>query len=63
MSITLYNPQCRFINEEDIKFRRKVCVIGERTQAELFEKNENPIGEYIRIDNIYFQVTSTQDQS
>ena len=46
----------RFINEEDIKFRRKVCVIGERTQAELFEKNENPIGEYIRIDNIYFQV-------
>ena len=46
----------RFINEEDIKYRRKVCVIGERTQTELFEKDENPIGQYIRIDNIYFQV-------
>jgi putative ABC transport system permease protein len=46
----------RFINEEDIKNKRKVCVIGERTQAELFEKNENPIGQYIKIDNIYFQV-------
>lgn len=46
----------RFINEEDIKYKRKVCVIGERTQTELFEKDENPIGQYIRIDNIYFQV-------
>ena len=46
----------RFINEDDIKFSRKVCVIGERTQTELFEKDENPIGQYIRIDNIYFQV-------
>ena len=46
----------RFINEEDIKFKRKVCVIGERTQTELFEKDENPVGQFIRIDNIYFQV-------
>ena len=46
----------RFINEEDIKYKRKVCVIGERTQTELFEKDEEPIGEYIRINDIYFQV-------
>ncbi|MDC0486507.1 ABC transporter permease [Flavobacteriaceae bacterium] len=46
----------RFVNEEDIRYRRKVCVIGERTQTELFEKDENPIGQYIKIDNIYFQV-------
>jgi putative ABC transport system permease protein len=46
----------RFVNEEDNKFSRKVCVIGERTQTELFEKDENPIGQYIKIDNIYFQV-------
>ena len=46
----------RFVNEEDIKYRRKVCVIGERTQTELFEKDEDPIGQYIKIDNIYFQV-------
>ncbi|NER12648.1 FtsX-like permease family protein [Leptobacterium flavescens] len=46
----------RFINDEDIKYGRKVCVIGERTQKELFEKDENPIGGYIRVDDIYFQV-------
>ena len=46
----------RFINEEDIKYSRKVCVIGEKTKTELFEKDENPIGQYIRVDNIYFQV-------
>lgn len=46
----------RFINQSDIDKQRKVCVIGERTQKELFEKDENPIGGYIRIDDIYFQV-------
>ncbi|MFT7408015.1 MAG: putative ABC transport system permease protein [Flavobacteriaceae bacterium] len=46
----------RFINDEDIDQNRKVCVIGERTQKELFEKDEDPIGAYIRLDNIYFQV-------
>ncbi len=46
----------RFINDEDIDQARKVCVIGERTQTELFDKNEDPIGGYIRIDKVYFQV-------
>ncbi|MBT8235434.1 MAG: ABC transporter permease [Bacteroidia bacterium] len=46
----------RFVNEADIEQARKVCVIGERTQQELFDKDEDPIGGYIRIDNIYFQV-------
>ncbi|MCM4169318.1 Macrolide export ATP-binding/permease protein MacB [Arenibacter antarcticus] len=46
----------RFINDEDIEQARKVCVIGERTEKELFEKGEVPIGEYIRIDNVFFQV-------
>lgn len=46
----------RFINDEDIDQARKVCVIGERTQQELFEKDEDPIGGFIRIDNVYFQV-------
>lgn len=46
----------RFINDEDIDQARKVCVIGERTQKELFDEGEDPIGGYIRIDNIYFQV-------
>lgn len=46
----------RFINDDDINYQRKVCIIGERTQKELFEEDENPLGQYIRIDNIYFQV-------
>ncbi len=46
----------RFINELDIKLKRKVCVIGEKTQQELFEENEDPIGKFIRINNIYFKV-------
>ncbi|WP_150452089.1 ABC transporter permease [Arenibacter lacus] len=46
----------RFINDADIEKARKVCVIGERTEKELFEKGESPIGKFIRIDNVYFQV-------
>tara|TARA_R110002167_G_scaffold58974_12_gene167023 strand:+ start:4184 stop:5446 length:1263 start_codon:yes stop_codon:yes gene_type:complete len=46
----------RFINDEDIAQARKVCVIGERNLQELFEKDENPIGQYIRIGSVYFQV-------
>ncbi len=46
----------RFINDQDIEQARKVCVIGERTEQEMFEEDEDPIGGYIRIENIYFQV-------
>ena len=46
----------RFINEQDQLHKRKVCVIGERTQEELFEKDEDPLGKYIRINNVFFQV-------
>ena len=45
----------RFVNQADIDEERKVCVIGERTQKELFE-DEQPVGQYIRVDDIYFQV-------
>ena len=51
----IYNPG-RFINQSDIDQSRKVCVIGERTQKELFEEGEEPVGKFIRIDDIYFQV-------
>lgn len=46
----------RFINEQDQIHHRKVCVIGERTQEELFDEDENPLGKYIRINNVFFQV-------
>ena len=46
----------RFLNDEDIDQARKVAVIGERTQKELFEKDEDPIGGFVKIDDVYFQV-------
>jgi putative ABC transport system permease protein len=49
----------RFLNELDIKEKRKVCVIGSRAVALLFKKNENPIGQHIRINGVYFKVVGT----
>ena len=46
----------RFVNDEDITQSRKIAIIGERTQKELFEEDEDPIGGFIKVDNIYFQV-------
>ncbi|HEY4786418.1 MAG TPA: ABC transporter permease [Bacteroidales bacterium] len=46
----------RFIDDEDIKTKRKVAVIGTRVRDLLFEPKENPIGQYIRIKGVYFQV-------
>ena len=46
----------RFINNIDIKEKRKVVVIGTRVKESLFEQDENPLGEYIRIQGVYFKV-------
>jgi putative ABC transport system permease protein len=46
----------RFINKKDLKEKRKVIVIGNRVREILFEPDEDPLGEYIRIFGIYFQV-------
>ena len=55
----------RYINEDDYIYERKICIIGERTKAELFEKEEDPIGDYININGIFFQIVGmhkTSDQ-
>ncbi|MDO8930376.1 MAG: ABC transporter permease [Bacteroidota bacterium] len=46
----------RLINEIDILQERKVCVIGERVQEVMFAKDEDPIGQYLKISGVYFQV-------
>ena len=46
----------RLINEIDILHNRKVCVIGERVVEVMFDKDEDPIGEYLKINGVYFQV-------
>ncbi len=46
----------RFINDIDIKASRKVAVVGKRVIADLFKPDEEPIGKYIRIQGVYFQI-------
>ncbi len=46
----------RFINQLDMKDRRKVAVIGERVHEELFGLEQNPVGRQIRIQEISFTV-------
>ncbi len=50
----------RYINDEDIKYKRKVAVIGEGTQERLFDQGEDPLGEYIRINDINFKVVGVE---
>lgn len=49
----------RFINDLDIKEKRKIAVIGVKVVEELFKKEEDPIGEYISIKGIFFKVVGT----
>lgn len=46
----------RFINEKDLADRRKVAIIGEQVQKLLFKADENPLGQYIKIKGVFFQV-------
>ena len=46
----------RYINDEDIKYERKVAIIGEGTQERLFDEGEDPIGKYIKINDVNFKV-------
>lgn len=49
----------RFLNQVDINDTRKVAVIGDRVIEVLFEKDEDPIGEYIKLNGVFFQVVGT----
>ena len=46
----------RYINDIDIKEKRKVCVLGTRIYEVLFNPGENPVGQQVRVDGIYFTV-------
>jgi len=46
----------RFINELDVKDKRKIAVIGNDVAKDLFKTGENPMGQYIRIQGVYFKV-------
>jgi putative ABC transport system permease protein len=46
----------RFINDNDIEEKKKVCVIEEEIYKQLFDKDEYPIGQYIKINDINYKV-------
>jgi putative ABC transport system permease protein len=46
----------RFLNDNDTDERKKVCVIDEDTYNQLFEEEEFPIGQYVKINDINYQV-------
>lgn len=51
-----YIEQGRFINRNDIEDYRKVAIIGQNVVNLLFEEDEDPLGEYITIKKVNFQV-------
>jgi putative ABC transport system permease protein len=46
----------RFLNNLDIRDKRKVAIIGLRVKESLFDAGENPVGDYIRVNGVYFMV-------
>ena len=46
----------RLLNDKDIIDKRKVAVIGIRVSEVMFDIDENPIGEQIKIQGVYFTV-------
>ena len=53
----------RFLNENDILGKSKVVVIAEDIYKQLFDKNEKPVGQYIKVNNINFKVIGVYKRS
>ena len=49
----------RFVNYGDIEQKRKVAIIGEGVKTALYEREEDPIGTYIKINGVNFMVVGT----
>lgn len=46
----------RYINDMDIRDKRKVCVLGSRIFETLFPDKKNPCGKFIEVNGIYYRV-------
>lgn len=55
--------QGRFLNEKDVQDARKVAVIGSRVAEVLHGPDEDPLGTWIRIQGVYFQVVGVHRPS
>jgi len=52
----------RFINNNDILEKKKVCVIEEEIYKQLFDKDEYPLGAYIKLNDINYKVVGMYKQ-
>ncbi|MFO7674496.1 MAG: ABC transporter permease [Lutibacter sp.] len=52
----------RSINHNDIVEKRKVCVIEEEIYKQLFDKDVQPIGTYIKMNNINYKIVGMYKQ-
>ena len=52
----------RFLNDIDIKSYRKVAVIGVPVKNALFKDGKNPLGEYIDVNKVPFQIIGVFSQ-
>jgi putative ABC transport system permease protein len=53
----------RFLNEVDMRERRKVVVLNKSAAENLFKHGEEPLGKYIIADGIPFQVVGIYERS
>jgi putative ABC transport system permease protein len=53
----------RFLNSNDILSYAKVCVISEEMYKQLFEINEKPIGQLVKINSINYKVIGVYKRS
>jgi putative ABC transport system permease protein len=51
--------QGRFLSYSDIEQKRKICVIGPDVVKGLYDKNEEVIGSFIKINGVNFMVVGT----
>lgn len=51
--------QGRFVTYSDIDTKRKVCVIGTGVVKGMYDKGEDPMGTYLKINGVNFMVVGT----
>lgn len=55
----MYVAKGRFLNHNDIKEKRKVVVIGDGIRKDLYDKDEEVLGTYLKISGVNFMVVGT----
>lgn len=58
-----YIESGRFINEADLRFERKVAVVGKKIANELFPGDPSPVGKMIMIDGIAYTIVGIDYQT